>query len=231
MILSAALELSKGKCFVVNFRPHGRLDFQVPCGYGLCLPVSHVWQAEENGCLVNTWGESVIKPLGSWEPAYEATSWRTTNHIQIPFLARVIPWNGILDFSLKSEFMTLLAVYPLLEEVGKEDNFCLLLGSHWKSCPPSRPNSSPIRPFSLPCPCQTLFTSHPSPHSVGSRCSQWPLLSTEILFISFMKCNLCTPQFSHLTCAIQWVLVAPHSFNLYLSKRYEVQSNNYSYLI
>ena len=147
------------------------------------------------------------------------------------FPGQSYPWNGILDFSLKSEFMTLLAVYPLLEEVGKEDNFCLLLGSHWKSCPPSRPNSRPIPSFSLPCPCQTLSTSRPSPHSVGSRCSQWPLLSTEILFISFMKCNLCTPQFSHLTCAIQWILVDPHSFNLYLSKRYEVQSNNYSYLI
>lgn len=193
MILSAALELSKGKCFVVNFRPHGRLDFEVPCGYGLCLPVSHVWQAEESGCLVNIWGESVIKPLGSWEHAYEATSWRAANHIQIPFLARVIPWNGILDFSLKSEFMTLLAVYPLLEEVGKEDNFCLLLGSHWKSCPPSRPNSRPIPSFSLPCPCQTLSTSRPSPHSVGSRCSQWLLLSTEIL-LSALWNAICVPH-------------------------------------
>lgn len=171
LILSAGLELSKGECSVVDFRPHGRLDFEVPCGYGLYLPVPRVWQAGESGCLVNIWGESVIKPLGSWEPAYEATSWRAANHIQIPFLARDYPLKWDPGFFSKIWIYDSSGSIPTAWRSGERRQLLPPLGKSLEILPPlwtqlkshsflqpslSLPDSLYLSSISPQCPLQML---------------------------------------------------------------------------
>lgn len=60
--------------------------------------------------------------------------------------------------------MALLTGYPWLEESGKKGGFYFLLGRHWKSCPFSRPNSSPPSSLQLSLsPLDFLYLYTPSP--------------------------------------------------------------------
>lgn len=70
---------------------------------------------------------------------------------------------GFWIFLQNLGFMALLAVYPLTEGLGKEEGFCFLLGRHWKSCPSSKPNSSPLSSFSLSCPQLDFLYLSPFP--------------------------------------------------------------------
>lgn len=187
---------------MVNFRPLGRLNFESslwpwPVSFCmLCLTGRRWWIFSEHLMRV------CCKAL-TLSRTYEATSWRAANHIQTPSLGHrkcclstlttesragtpISSWDEFLDFPLRSGLMALLTGYPWLEERGKKGGFYFLLGRHRKSCPYSRPNSSPPSSLQLSLsPLDFLYLYTPAPIGPAPTAPEDPISNSfiEIQFI------------------------------------------------